>query len=59
MADRRITNVELAGRLGVNEKVVRRLLDPDHRCRIDRLEEALAVLGRQMELRVHIASQAH
>jgi antitoxin HicB len=41
MSDENVNNVELAKRLGVNEKVVRRLLDLDHISRIDRLEAAL------------------
>lgn len=41
MSDENVNNVELAKRLGVNEKVVRRLLDLDHISRIDRLETAL------------------
>jgi antitoxin HicB len=57
MARQGISNVALAERLGVSEKVVRRLLDPDHRCRIDRLEIALAVLGRQVGLVVARASR--
>ena len=52
MSERRVSNVELARKLGVTEKVVRRLLDPDHRCRIDRLEDALNHLGLCLELKV-------
>jgi antitoxin HicB len=57
MAGQGISNVALAERLGVSEKVVRRLLDPDHRCRIDRLEAALGVLGVQVRLTVQRASR--
>jgi antitoxin HicB len=52
MAEQQVTNVELARRLSVNEKVIRRMLDPDHRCRIDRLEHALEKLGLGLELRI-------
>lgn len=45
MRRRRVTNVELARRLGVTEAVVRRLVDPDHASRIERVEDALAALG--------------
>lgn len=45
MRRRRMTNVELARRLGVTETVVRRLVDPDHASRIERVEDALAALG--------------
>ena len=52
MSEQQVSNVELARNLRVNEKVVRRLLDPDHRCRIDRLEDALHHLGLCLELKV-------
>lgn len=48
-----VTNVALAGRLGVDERVVRRMLDPDCRTRIDRLETAMACLGLRFELAVN------
>jgi antitoxin HicB len=57
MAGQGISNVTLAERLSVSEKVVRRLLDPDHRCRIDRLEAALAALGSQASLIVERSSR--
>jgi hypothetical protein len=47
-----MSNVALAGHLGVNEKVIRRLLDLDHVSKIDRLESALAYFGQQLELSV-------
>jgi len=53
MAEQQVSNVDLARRLNVTEKVVRRMLDPDHRCRIDRLENALEQLGLKLELTVH------
>jgi len=53
MSEQQVSNVELARNLRVNEKVVRRLLDPDHRCRIDGLEDALHNLGLCLELKVH------
>jgi len=40
-----ISKVELARRLGVTEAVARRLVDPDHASRIDRVEAALETLG--------------
>jgi antitoxin HicB len=52
MAEQRMSNVELAHHMGVNEKVVRRMLDPGHRSRIDRLEDALDQLGLGVELMV-------
>lgn len=47
-----ITRVELAGRLGLDEKQVRRLLDPRHASRMDALSAALAVFGKSLGIRV-------
>jgi antitoxin HicB len=47
-----ITRVELARRLRIDEKEARRMLDPRHPTKAERLERALAVLGRHAELRV-------
>ena len=44
------TNVALASRLGVDEKVVRRLRDPLHKSRIDQVGEALRSLGKVIEI---------
>ena len=52
ISDENVSNVELAKRLGVNEKVVRRLLDLDHISRIDRLEAALGHFGIELLLSV-------
>ena len=46
----------LAGRLGVTEAAVRRLLDLDHRSHIDRIEAALRALGRRLEVSVRRAA---
>lgn len=45
-----ITNSELARRLSLNEKEARRILDPHHPTKLPRIEQALAVLGRRVEL---------
>lgn len=47
-----VTRVELARRLHIDEKEARRMLDPHHPTKADRLERALAVLGRYAELRI-------
>lgn len=52
MTERGTSNVALAAALGVSEKVVRRLLDLDHANRVDRLERALALFDRKLEVRV-------
>ena len=41
-----MTNVALADRLGLTEGAVRRLVDPDHASRLDRVVIALAAIGR-------------
>jgi len=43
-----INNSELARRLGVTEAVVRRLVDPDHASRIERVQDALTALGVEL-----------
>jgi antitoxin HicB len=43
-----ISKTELARRLGVEESEVRRILDPHHGTKIDRLAAATAALGRRM-----------
>ena len=46
---------DLARRLGIDEAVARRMLDPKHATRIDRMEAALAALGRRAVLSVEAA----
>jgi antitoxin HicB len=52
MREHGITRVELARRLRIDEKEARRMLDPYHPTKAERLERALAVLGKQAEIRV-------
>jgi antitoxin HicB len=47
-----VTRVELARRLRIDEKEARRMLDPHHPTKADRLERALLALGKHAELRV-------
>ena len=42
-----VSNSELARRLGVRETVVRRMLDPDHPTKAEKIQRALEVLGKQ------------
>ncbi|HEC11801.1 MAG TPA: type II toxin-antitoxin system HicB family antitoxin [Acidiferrobacteraceae bacterium] len=49
-----VSKTELARRLGVDEKVVRRLLDPHYRSKLPRLAEAVQALGRR--LRIELAA---
>jgi len=48
MTEAGISNVELAKRLGVDEKAVRRLLDPHHGSKLPRIAQAIAALDRRL-----------
>jgi antitoxin HicB len=50
-----VSNVELGRRLGADEKAIRRLRDPLHGSKIEAVEAALQVLGRQLEVVVRPA----
>jgi antitoxin HicB len=41
-------NTELAKRLGVSETVVRRMLDPKHNTKAERIQAALSALGKRI-----------
>jgi antitoxin HicB len=56
MRDRQVNNSELARRLGVHERVVRRMLDPQHATKAEKIQAALAVLGKQMTVEVRDAA---
>lgn len=43
-----ISRVALAKKLGVRETEIRRMLDPDHGTRLERLNEGMRALGRQL-----------
>lgn len=48
MRGERVRKTDLARRLGVAESEVRRMLDPRHPTKIQRLEDALALFSRQL-----------
>lgn len=52
MRAQRVSNRELARRLGVTEAVVRRMVDPDHASKPGKIEMALAALNKRVELSV-------
>lgn len=52
----RMSNVELGRRLGLDEKQVRRLRDPLHQSHIGKIEAALRVLGKRLEVEVKEAA---
>ncbi len=50
-----VTNVQLAKRLGVDEKEVRRLLDPHYASKLPRLAQAVATLGKRLVIGLEAA----
>lgn len=50
-----ITKVQLAKRLGVDEKEVRRLLDPHYGSKLPRIAKAISVLGQRLVIGVETA----
>jgi antitoxin HicB len=55
-AEAGITKVELARRLGKDEKEVRRILDPRHPTKLPALTEALRVFGKRLVIAVEKAA---
>jgi len=56
MRDQRVSNSELARRLGLHERVVRRMIDPEHATKAEKIQAALAALGKQMTVEVRDAA---
>ena len=56
MREQHVSNSELARRLGLHERVVRRMLDPEHATKAEKIQAALAVLGKQMTVEVRDAA---
>jgi antitoxin HicB len=56
MRDQQVNNSELARRLGIHERVIRRMLDPQHASKTERIQAALAALGKQMTVEVRDAA---
>jgi antitoxin HicB len=48
MREQRVANTELARRLGVSETVVRRMLNPKHNTKPEKIQAALAELGKRI-----------
>ena len=55
MREANVSKVEMAARLGVDEKEVRRLLDPHHPSKLPRIAQAIELLGKRLviELRAN------
>jgi antitoxin HicB len=56
MRGQQVNNSERARRLGVHERVIRRMLDPEHATRAEKIQVALAALGKQMTVDVSDAA---
>ena len=56
MRDQHVNNSALARRIGVHERVIRRMLDPEHATKAERIQAALAALGKQMTVEVRDAA---
>ena len=56
MREAGFANLELARKLGCDEKEVRRMLDPRHPTKLPRIKEALEVLGRRLIVSVEEAA---
>ena len=56
MREQQVSNSELGRRLGVHERVVRRMLDPQHATKAEKIQAALAVLGKHMTVEVRDAA---
>jgi antitoxin HicB len=56
MREAGVSNAGLAGRLGWQGAQVERLLDLNHASRLDRIETALAALGKRLDIRMSDAA---
>jgi antitoxin HicB len=56
MRDQQVNNSELARRLGVHERVVRGMMDPQHATKAEKIQATLAVLGKQMTVEMRDAA---
>jgi antitoxin HicB len=56
MRERQVNNSELARRLGVHERAIRRMLDPGHASKAKKIQAALTALGKQMTVEVRDAA---
>lgn len=56
MREGRLRNTDLAKRIGVSETVVRRMLDPKHNTKPEKIQAALAALGKRIVVRFEDAA---
>jgi antitoxin HicB len=55
MRESGITNVQMAKRLGVDEKEVRRMLDPHYGTKLPRIAQAIKLLGKRLVIGIDVA----
>ena len=55
MSEAGITKVELARQLGIDEKEVRRLLDPHYASKLPRIAQAIRLLGKRLVIGLEAA----
>jgi antitoxin HicB len=51
-----LSNLRLASKLGIDEKEIRRLLDPKHATRLSRIQDVLAKIGRRITISLEDAA---
>jgi len=56
MREQQVNNSELARKLGLQERVIRRMLDPQHATKAENIQAALAMLGKQLTVEVRNAA---
>lgn len=56
MRDQGVTTAELARRMDIDHKSARRILDLDHQSKVEQLEAAAAVLGKELVIEVRDAA---
>jgi antitoxin HicB len=56
MKESHISNVKFAAQMGLDEKEIRRMIDPHHQTKIPRIEQALSYLGKKLILSMENAA---
>lgn len=52
MREKKLNNIALAKKLDCDEKEIRRLLDPHYQSKLPRIEQALIMLGKRLQVQV-------
>jgi antitoxin HicB len=56
MREQGLNNSQLARRLNIHERVIRRMLDPQHATKMEKIQAALAALGKHMTVELRDAA---